>query len=32
MANWSPEKKKQFKEMAAMQRGHITIPKEPIKF
>ena len=32
MANWSPEKKKQFNELFFMQRGHITIPKEPIKF
>jgi hypothetical protein len=32
MANWSPEKKKQFNEHFFMQRGHIKIPKEPIKF
>jgi hypothetical protein len=32
MANWSPEKKKQFNEHFAYKRGHITIPKEPIKF
>ena len=32
MANWGPEKKKQFSELFFMQRGHITIPKEPIKF
>ena len=32
MANWSSEKKKQFNELFFMQRGHIKIPKEPIKF